>query len=61
MNNFTISEIKEVEKKFGSYQYLLNFRYANLCVKADAMSLMPVTLSLIPLRLTQFMLTCQTI
>ena len=45
MNNFTISEIKEIEKKFGSYQYLLNFRYANLCVKADAMSLMPVTVA----------------
>ena len=43
MNNFIISEIKEVEKKFGSYQYLLTFRYANLCIKADAMSLMPVT------------------
>lgn len=43
MNNFTISEIQEIEKKYGSYQYLLTFRYANICVKADAMSLMPVT------------------
>ena len=45
MNNFILSEIKEIEKKFGSYQYLLTFRYANLCIKADAMSLMPVTVA----------------
>ena len=45
MNNFTISQIKDVEKKFGGYQYLLTFRYANLCVKADAMSLLPVTVT----------------
>ena len=45
MNNFTISEIKAFEKKLGSYQYLLTFRYSNLCIKADAMSLMPVTVA----------------
>lgn len=45
MNSFTISQIKDVEKKFGGYQYLLTFRYANLCVKADAMSLLPVTVT----------------
>jgi ribosome recycling factor len=45
MNKFTISEIQEIEKKFGSYQYLLIFRYANLCIKADPMSLMPVTVA----------------
>lgn len=46
MNNFTISEIKEIEKKFGGYQYLLTFRYANLCVKADPMALLPVTVTI---------------
>ena len=45
MNHFILSEIQETEKKFGSYQYLLTFRYANLCIKADAMSLMPVTVA----------------
>ena len=45
MNNFTISEIKAFEKKLGSYQYLLTFRYSNLCVKADPMSLLPVTVT----------------
>ena len=45
MNNFTISEIQEIEKKLGGYEYLLTFRYANLCIKADAMSLMPVTVA----------------
>ncbi|MBR1389153.1 MAG: ribosome recycling factor [Prevotella sp.] len=45
MNSFTLSEIQEIEKKFGSYQYLLTFRYANLCVKADAMALLPVTVA----------------
>ena len=45
MNNFIISEIQEVEKKFGSYQYLLTFRYSNLCVKADPISLLPVSIT----------------
>ena len=43
MNSFAESEIKEIEKKFGSYEDLLAFRYANLCVKADPQSLLPVT------------------
>lgn len=43
MKSFTQSEIQEIEKKFGSYQYLLTFRYANLCIKADPMALLPVS------------------
>ena len=43
MKSFTQSEIKEIEKKFGGYQYLLTFRYANLCIKADPMALLPVS------------------
>lgn len=45
MNSFAISELKALEKKLGGYQYLLTFRYSNLCVKADPMSLLPVTVS----------------
>jgi ribosome recycling factor len=45
MNNFSASELKTFEKKLGSYHYLLTFRYSNLCVKADPMSLLPVTVT----------------
>lgn len=45
MNNFSASELKAFEKKLGSYHYLLTFRYSNLCVKADPMSLLPVTVT----------------
>ena len=45
MNKFSESEIKSFEKKLGSYHYLLTFRYSNLCVKADPMSLLPVTVT----------------
>ncbi len=45
MNSFAISELKAFEKKLGGYQYLLTFRYSNLCIKADPMSLLPVTVS----------------
>jgi len=43
MNQFAIKEIKEMEKKLAGYQYLLTFRYANLCIKADPMALLPVS------------------
>ena len=45
MNSFTTSEIKAFEKKLSSYQYLLTFRYSNLCVKADPISLLPVSIT----------------
>ena len=45
MNKFSETEIKSFEKKLGSYHYLLTFRYSNLCVKADPMSLLPVTVT----------------
>ena len=45
MNKFSESEIKSFEKKLGSYHYLLTFRYSNLCVKADPMSLLPVSVT----------------
>ena len=45
MNSFATSEIKAFEKKLGGYQYLLTFRYSNLCVKADPISLLPVSIT----------------
>lgn len=42
MNIFYKSLINQVENKIAGYFALLNFRYQNLCVKADAASLMPV-------------------
>ena len=42
MNIFYKSLINQVENKMAGYVALLNFRYQNLCVKADATSLMPV-------------------
>jgi len=43
MNNYIISEIDQAQKKMSSYVALLNYRYMNLCVKAEAVSLLPVT------------------
>lgn len=45
MDKFLESEIKSFDKKLGGYHYLLTFRYSNLCVKADPMSLLPVTVT----------------
>ena len=45
MKSFATSEIKAFEKKLSSYQYLLTFRYSNLCVKADPISLLPVSIT----------------
>lgn len=43
MNNYIISEIEKAQKKMSGYIGLLNFRYMNLCVKAEIASLLPVT------------------
>lgn len=43
MDNFVIAEIESAQKKMGSYIALLNYRYINLCVKANIGSLLPVT------------------
>ena len=43
MNNYVISEIDSAQKKMGAYVALLNYRYMNLCVKAELGALMPVT------------------
>ena len=43
MTSFAISEVNDFEKKLGGYSHLLNYRYMNLCVKADPVSLLPVT------------------
>lgn len=46
MNLFISSQIESVEKKMAGYHALLSYRYANLCVKADPVALLPVTLSM---------------
>lgn len=46
MNNFVVSEINELEKKMAGYQFLLNYRYKNLCVKADPMALLSVIVNI---------------
>ncbi len=43
MNNYVMSEIDGAQKKMGAYVALLNYRYMNLCVKAELGALMPVT------------------
>lgn len=41
-----MSEIDSAQKKMGAYVALLNYRYMNLCVKAELGALMPVTVFL---------------
>ena len=43
MNNYTLSELENARKKMSGYIALLDFRYKNLCVKADIAALLPVT------------------
>ena len=43
MNPVLLKEIQTAGSKFGAYYSLLDFRYKNLCVKADPFSLLPVT------------------
>lgn len=43
MNNTIISQIDEAQKRMGAYIALLNYRYKNLCVKADIAALLPVS------------------
>ena len=39
-------QLNTTEKKMASYMTLLNFRYINLCVKAEAASLIPVNVNI---------------
>ena len=43
MNTYIIAEIDSAQKKMSGYIALLNYRFKNLCVKADPISLLPVT------------------
>ena len=47
MDLFFKTQLNSAEKKMASYMTLLNFRYMNLCVKAEAAALIPVTVSLL--------------
>jgi hypothetical protein len=43
MNIYVTSAIAGLKEKLSAYVSLLNYRYINLCVKADVASLLPVT------------------
>ena len=43
MNILILTEIKDAHSKMSAYAALLNYRYMNLCVKAEAASLLAVT------------------
>lgn len=43
MNSLVIAQIEDIRQKLNGYTVLLGYRYMNLCVKAEAASLMPVT------------------
>lgn len=43
MNTYLIKQINTTQQKMGAYISLLDFRYRNLCVKAEPASLLPVT------------------
>lgn len=43
MNIIILATIKEAEAKMSAYNALLSYRFMNLCVKAEAASLLPVT------------------
>ena len=43
MNNMIISQIDEAQKRMSGYIALLNYRFKNLCVKADIAALLPVS------------------
>lgn len=45
MNSLVLSQIDDIRQQMVGYTVLLSFKYVNLCVKADAMSLLPVTVS----------------
>ena len=43
MNAHILREINDAKSRFSAYYGLLEYRYKNLCAKADGASLMPVT------------------
>ena len=47
MDFFFKTQLNSAEKKMAAYMTLLNFRYMNLCVKAEAGSLIPVTVNIL--------------
>ena len=44
MNTILIKHINDTQQKMGAYLSLLDLRYKNLCVKADPVALLPVTI-----------------
>ena len=44
MNHIILSQIDEAQKRMSGYIALLNYRFKNLCVKADIAVLLPVSI-----------------
>ena len=45
MNTLLIKHINDTQQKMGAYLSLLDLRYRNLCVKAEPLALLPVTIN----------------
>ena len=46
MNTLVSTVLDNLEKQLAGYQYLLTYRYQNLCVKAEPAALLPVTINI---------------
>ena len=46
MNTLVSTVLDNLEKQLAGYQYLLTYRYHNLCVKAEPTALLPVTINI---------------
>lgn len=46
MKRSVLHEYNQLEEKLSSYVGMLNFRYLNLCVKAEEASLLPITINI---------------
>ncbi len=46
MNNYIIFESEQFDKKLYGHVMMLNYRMSNMCIKADPVSLLPVTIFL---------------
>ncbi len=45
MNNYILLEIDNLEKKLNGYNMLFNYRMTNMCVKAEPIAMLPVTVN----------------
>ncbi len=45
MNNYILIEIDDLKKKLNGYNMLFNYRMTNMCVKAEPIAMLPVTVN----------------